>query len=102
MAAQLAPPLLPQARLFLAFFNVITLSAMIITPTIYLFRELQIAREQTDGLLINMLPAPVAAQLKLGATTIADSHTEVTVLFADIVDFTLLAMGWTPMKWWVC
>jgi len=35
-----------------------------------------------------VLPAPIAARLKAGEAVIADAFPEVTVLFADIVDFT--------------
>ncbi len=39
---------------------------------------------------MNILPAPIADQLRAGVTTIAESQPSVTVLFADIVDFTPL------------
>jgi adenylate cyclase len=38
-----------------------------------------------------VLPAPVAARLKQTDAIIADACDEVTVLFADIVDFTPLS-----------
>jgi class 3 adenylate cyclase len=50
--------------------------------------ELEQAREQSDRLLLNVLPAPIATRLKAGELTIADSYDSVTVLFADLVDFT--------------
>ena len=44
-----------------------------------------------------MLPGPIAAQLKRNpGQTIADSHDEVTILFADIVDFTPRASRQRP------
>ena len=39
-------------------------------------------------LLLNILPAPIAERLKAGEHMIADHFAAVTVLFADIVDFT--------------
>jgi adenylate cyclase len=42
-------------------------------------------------LLLNILPGPVAARLRENPEAIADSYAEVTVLFADIVDFTVLS-----------
>jgi len=39
----------------------------------------------------NILPAPIAQRLKLQETLIADSFDEVTVLFADLVNFTELS-----------
>ncbi len=59
-------------------------------------RELQIEREKSDRLLLNILPEPIADRLKHGEGIIADSFTEVTVLFADIVDFTRLSAHMSP------
>jgi class 3 adenylate cyclase len=51
-------------------------------------RELDLEREKSERLLLNVLPAPIAARLKQTEGLIADGFAEVTVLFADIVDFT--------------
>jgi guanylate cyclase len=48
-------------------------------------------RDRSEALLLNILPSPIAARLKDGPTTIADSFDAVTVLFADIVGFTTLS-----------
>ncbi len=53
--------------------------------------QLQIEREKSERLLLNILPQSIAARLKDGATIIADNFSDVTVLFADLVDFTKLA-----------
>ncbi len=53
--------------------------------------EIQIERRRSDGLLNNILPTSIAERLKNQEGTIADSHSEVTVLFADIVGFTALS-----------
>jgi class 3 adenylate cyclase len=45
-------------------------------------------QERSEGLLLNVLPAPIADRLKQGEEVIADRFPEVTVLFADLVDFT--------------
>ncbi len=45
-------------------------------------------QQQTEKLLLNILPKPIAEQLKLHPSTIADSFEEVSVLFADLVGFT--------------
>jgi class 3 adenylate cyclase len=51
-------------------------------------RALALEQERSERLLLNVLPAPIAARLKAGEAVIADAFPEVTVLFADIVDFT--------------
>jgi len=55
------------------------------------FKLIQAERQRSERLLLNILPKPIADRLKQGESTIADSHTEVTVLFADIVGFTKLS-----------
>ncbi len=51
-------------------------------------RALALEQERSERLLLNILPAPIAARLKQHQEVIADAFAEVTVLFADIVDFT--------------
>ncbi len=61
-------------------------------------RELEIAQEQSERLLLNILPAVIAEQLKHQPTTIADNFHAVTVLFADIVGFTELSSRTSPSE----
>jgi PAS domain S-box-containing protein len=49
---------------------------------------LRAQQQQTEELLLNILPKPIAQQLKLNPSIIADSFDEVSVLFADLVGFT--------------
>ena len=51
-------------------------------------RALRLEQEMSERLLLNVLPASIAARLKQTDGVIADAFGEVTVLFADIVDFT--------------
>jgi adenylate cyclase len=53
-------------------------------------RLLEAEQARSERLLLNILPAPIADQLRAGATTIAESRPAATVLFADIVGFTPL------------
>jgi class 3 adenylate cyclase len=46
---------------------------------------------KSERLLINILPGPIAERLKADQQPIVDSFAEVTVLFADLVDFTSLS-----------
>lgn len=63
-----------------------------------LVKELEKARDQADELLLNILPKPIADQLKQGVYPIAESFPQVTVLFADIVGFTELSQRISPVK----
>jgi adenylate cyclase len=58
--------------------------------------QVQTEQEKSERLLLNILPAPIAARLKQGESVIADHFPEVTVLFADIVGFTKLATEISP------
>ena len=54
-------------------------------------RQLELEKEKSDRLLLNVLPAALVPRLREGETTIADDYPSVTVLFSDIVGFTPLA-----------
>ncbi|HEY9647949.1 MAG TPA: adenylate/guanylate cyclase domain-containing protein [Chroococcidiopsis sp.] len=60
--------------------------------------ELRQQRRVSERLLLNVLPQPIAERLKRGEKTIADSFTEVTVLFADISGFTALSSQSSPIE----
>ncbi|MEO1689107.1 MAG: adenylate/guanylate cyclase domain-containing protein, partial [Pseudomonadota bacterium] len=59
---------------------------------------LQAAYAESEGLLLNILPAAAAARLKAGAERVVDEHARVAVLFADIAGFTALADGRPPAE----
>ncbi|HZA84887.1 MAG TPA: adenylate/guanylate cyclase domain-containing protein, partial [Actinomycetes bacterium] len=61
-------------------------------------RALQLEQERSERLLLNVLPAPIAARLKAGEGVIADAFPEVTVLFADLVDFTRSSRHSSPAQ----
>ena len=52
---------------------------------------IQQERERAELLLQNILPEDIATQLKARPGTVAESHDEVTVVFADLCGFTPLA-----------
>ena len=54
--------------------------------------------EQSERLLLNILPAEVAAQLKAGETTIANRYDSASVMFADIVGSTPIAAKMDPKQ----
>jgi adenylate cyclase len=53
-------------------------------------------RATSERLLLNVLPKPIADRLRQERRLIVDRLPEVTVLFADIVDFTALSAHTTP------
>jgi adenylate cyclase len=59
-------------------------------------RLLQTEQDRSERLLLNILPGPVAERLKQENGTIADGFADVTVMFADIVNFTTIAEGMSP------
>jgi PAS domain S-box-containing protein len=58
--------------------------------------ELQEANRKSEDLLRNVLPEPIAERLRDGESRIAESHADVTVLFADLVGFTRLTTSISP------
>ncbi|MCA9717050.1 MAG: adenylate/guanylate cyclase domain-containing protein [Myxococcales bacterium] len=60
--------------------------------------ELARAREKSERLLLNILPQPVARQLKDGAATVADAYDDITVMFIDICGFTALSDQSRPVE----
>jgi class 3 adenylate cyclase len=61
-------------------------------------RLLLTEQERSERLLLNVLPGPIADRLKQGEEVIADDFPEVTVLFADLVDFTRRSRETTPER----
>jgi PAS domain S-box-containing protein len=59
---------------------------------------LRVQQEQSERLLLNILPEEIANRLKRGDSTIADTFADVTVLFADIVGFTQLSSLVSPTQ----
>ena len=61
-----------------------------------LFRELEIEKQRSEALLLNILPVNIATRLKNDSRAIADAFEEATVIFIDIVGFTTLSAQHTP------
>jgi adenylate cyclase len=62
------------------------------------YRLLRIEQEKGENLLLNILPKEIAAILKNGNRTIADSFDGVSILFADLVGFTPLTAKMAPIE----
>jgi len=61
-------------------------------------KELAAAYGESERLLLNILPAPIADRLKTTSGMIADDHEKVAILFADIVGFTEMSSRLPPAK----
>ncbi len=62
----------------------------------YAIRSRDAAYAVSDGLLLNVLPQSIADRLKTNSGVIADRHDDITVLFADVANFTTFAERTTP------
>ncbi|MEM9470697.1 MAG: adenylate/guanylate cyclase domain-containing protein [Pseudomonadota bacterium] len=61
-------------------------------------QEIAAAYGESERLLLNILPAPIAERLKTTQGMIADDHDKVAILFADIVGFTEMSGRLKPTE----
>ena len=61
-------------------------------------KEHQRLAHENERLLLNILPEPIAQRLRDGEPLIADRFDDVTLLFADIVEFTRLSSTLSPTE----
>jgi len=61
-------------------------------------KEITKAYGESESLLLNILPEPIAARLKSTKGMIADDHDRVAILFADIVGFTSMSDRMQPSE----
>jgi len=85
--------------------NVVGLQVLLLVASVFFRRHytaaeeaLEEERERADRLLNDILPRPIAEQLKRAPTSIAQAHHEVTIVFADIVDFTRMSAAMSPTE----
>jgi adenylate cyclase len=88
---QWAPPLSHRTLMLFFGMNIVGPSVVIFLSMMYFVNAFQREHMRSESLLLNILPAAIAERLKEGHEVIADAHSEVTILFADIVGFTELA-----------
>lgn len=76
-----------------AFFvmNIGSVSLIAFVLLSYFVGQKSILQEKTENLLLNILPKEIAAILKNESRTIADHYDGASILFADMVDFTVLS-----------
>lgn len=59
-------------------------------------RAVEIAHRENERLLLNILPGAIAARLRAGEKVIADRIDDATLMFADIVNFTVMSSRMSP------
>ncbi|MBP0021123.1 MAG: response regulator [Cyanobacteria bacterium SBLK] len=59
---------------------------------------LRLAKQQSERLLLNILPRSIAERLKQTTGAIAEQYDSVSILFADIVGFTPLSAQMSPIE----
>lgn len=59
---------------------------------------MHLAQQKSESLLLNILPKPIAEQLKQSTEAIAEHFDEVSILFSDIVGFTPLSARLSPIE----
>jgi len=94
--------LLPPTNVWLHFgFGMVSAAALSVVGhlvSVRTFMQRERLRVQSEVLLLNILPRPIAERLKRGEQVIADDFPEVSVLFADIVNFTPLSATMSPKE----
>jgi guanylate cyclase len=107
VAAVLIGALLPSREtnglpgwLITAFFvaNIATISAVAFWLLSLYSDQLAAERARSDRLLLNVLPAPIAARLRERHEVIADAYDAATIIFADVVNSTPLTVELSPTQ----
>jgi adenylate cyclase len=96
--AQGAAPIPDAVRTAFFVLNVVGVSVTAYALLQYAVRARDDAFARSEGLLLNVLPRTIAERLKRERGVIAEAHPEVTVLFADVVDFTPFAERTEPAR----
>jgi guanylate cyclase len=94
--SQWALPVSHKTSMLFFGLNVIGPSFVVFFSMMYFVNAFQKEHERSEKLLLNILPPLIAKQLKRGQGIIADGFPEVTILFADIVNFTKLSERTSP------
>lgn len=84
--------------LLLSFVNLGGASAQVTLMLYHATRQLRLEQAKSEGLLLNILPKDITAMLKKEAGVIADYFPGVTILFADVVDFTPMSANMHPVE----
>ncbi len=76
-----------QQKLVLLLFTVLALTIIILGTLYWFYKSIASEKKRSEELLLNILPAETARQLKLNGKVEAVKFNDVTVLFTDFVEF---------------
>jgi guanylate cyclase len=99
MQPYLTPVGLPDG--FVTWFFVLNLGTVIGIVFVfmhYFVGQRNYFQERSETLLLNILPREIAEALKVSQNTIAAHYDAVSVLFADVVEFTPMAATMSPLR----
>ena len=85
-------------RLVFFTMNLGAASSVVFAFAAYFVQNALREKKKADLLLLNILPQKIARRLKSGDQVIADEFANVSVLFADIVDYTVYARDKRPAQ----
>jgi adenylate cyclase len=78
--------------------NVVVVGALIFTMLFYFVAQKNMYQEKSETLLLNILPKEIVCILKNNQCTIADQYDGVSILFADVVNFTPMSASMKPTE----
>ncbi|MEI6827893.1 MAG: adenylate/guanylate cyclase domain-containing protein [Desulfuromonadales bacterium] len=78
--------------------NTLGVATFILIGVYYYVWQNEVLKNKTEALLLNILPKEIAATLKNENIIIAEHFDSVSILFADIVNFTTMSTKMTPSE----
>lgn len=80
-----------QRNIVISLFIILGLTTVILGTLYWYYRSISREKKRSEGLLLNILPAETAKELKRNGKVEAVKFPQVTVLFTDFVEFSKLA-----------
>ncbi|PJZ57187.1 adenylate/guanylate cyclase domain-containing protein [Leptospira barantonii] len=99
--SELYPPLWtvnvdPKLRILFFVMNIAGAGTLTFFSLYYFISKNKQEHDRAENILLNILPAPIAERLKRSPATIADGYPMVSILFADIENFTVMSQKVSP------
>ncbi|PJZ70868.1 guanylate cyclase [Leptospira perolatii] len=91
-----APKVEQNLKILFFVMNIVGAGAMTFFSLYYFISKNKQEHDRAENLLLNILPEPIAERLKHNPSTIADGYPIVSILFADIENFTVISQQVAP------